>query len=119
MHENNSEEILREIEKAKEEDKLIVVEGKNDKLSLEKLGMTKIFKLNNGRSFRRNIEIISGMAKDVIILTDFDKEGREMYDKLVQELSQMGVRIDNKLRKIIAKDVSHIQGLASFIENRT
>lgn len=117
MRKNNSEEILEEIKEVKEENKLIIVEGKNDQIALENLGLTRIFSLNNGHPFKNNIETISNMSQDVIILTDFDKEGKDLHDKLKTELVQLGVRIDEKLRKILAKDISHIQGLASFIEN--
>lgn len=111
-----TENILREIENTINSNKLIIVEGKKDRFALEKLGFNKIFTLNNGKPIKRNAEIISDMSKDAIILTDFDKKGREIYDKLNHELSQVGVRIDNKLRNHLAKKVSHIQGLASFIK---
>lgn len=114
------EDIKRELKKARESEKLIIVEGKKDKQSLQRLGFKnkKIFTLNNGKSIKRNIEIISGMSKQAIILTDFDKEGRQLYQKFKHEFSQIGVKIDNKLRNCLRKQISHIQGLASFIENQ-
>ena len=109
--------ILNELEKAKQSRRLVIVEGKKDKQALQKLGFEKIFTLNNGKSIKRNIEIISGMSKKIIILTDFDKQGRELNKKLRHEFSQIGVRVDNKLRNCLKKQISHIQGLASFLKN--
>jgi len=111
-------DIKRQIEKAKQSKRLIIVEGKKDKQALEKLGFEneKIFLLNNGKSIKRNIEIINEMARNVIILTDFDKKGKELYKKLKQDLGQMSIKIDNSLRNSLSKQVSHIQGLANFID---
>ena len=112
------QDIKRELENARESEKLIIVEGKKDQQSLQKLGFNKIFILNNGKPIKRNIEIISKMSKQVIILTDFDKTGKQLHTKLRHEFSQIGIKIDNKLRNCLSKQVSHIQGLANFIENQ-
>ncbi len=98
---------------------LIVVEGKKDKRALEELNFNYVFALNeDGKSLYEKIEKIEVLAsgKNVCILTDFDKKGKQLYLLLKKELSTKKVKIDNTLRSILLKNhVSHIEGLASFV----
>ena len=76
-----SEELNEFIEKLKESNKLIIVEGNNDKKALEQLGINKIVTLNKEPLFKI-AENISKEHKDVIILIDLDKKGKQLYGKL-------------------------------------
>ncbi|MDY6789422.1 MAG: hypothetical protein SVV03_05685 [Candidatus Nanohaloarchaea archaeon] len=64
----------------------VIVEGKCDERALKKLGMeTDIFKV--GRcSIEPFCERISDIAESVVILTDFDSEGKEINKELRQRL---------------------------------
>ncbi len=90
-----------------------IVEGKKDRLALEKLGFKQVFELNKAL-FMVAEEFDK---KDTVqILTDFDKEGKKLYGRLVKELSRRGVRISNRLRNLILKTkISHIEGLYSYL----
>jgi len=109
----------KELEKAKE--LLVIVEGKNDEASLEKLGFTSIFVLKKGgKSLGEKIEEIEKLAgeKKVCILSDFDKEGKKLYALLKEEFIRRGIKMDNHLRKVLMDEkISHIEGLDSFLEN--
>lgn len=113
------EELNKELEKAK--DLLIVVEGIKDKHALEKLGFKNIFVINeNNKSLNEKIEQLEEVAgkNKICILTDFDKKGKSLYLKLKSELAGRNVRLDNKFRAVLLNlKISHIEGLASFIEN--
>lgn len=120
MH-KNFDRLLKEIEKAK--DYIIVVEGKKDKASLEKLGFQNIFMINEtGKSLYEKIEQLVNLCdkKDkVCILTDFDKKGKFLYLLLKSKLSEFGVKLDNTFRGILLKEkISHIEGLSKYLRNQ-
>ena len=110
----------KEINKAKKQ--LIIVEGKKDKTSLEKLGLKNIFIINEcGKSIYEKIEQIEERAdkKKICILTDFDKKGKKLYLMIKSELSKRKVKIDSSLRFILLKlEITHIEGLAGFINKK-
>ncbi|MEK6820292.1 MAG: toprim domain-containing protein [Nanoarchaeota archaeon] len=100
---------------------LIVVEGKKDKIALEKLGFEYIFVINEtGHSLYEKIEEIEKNAgkKKICILTDFDKKGKKLYLLLKSELGKRRVKLDNAFREALLKQrVSHIEGLSNFMDN--
>lgn len=111
--------LQEQIEKAKEQ--FIIVEGKKDKASLEKLGFKHIFILNEtGKSLHEKIEQIENKAnkQKVCILTDFDKRGKKMYLFLKTELIKKSVKLDSSLRVAFLKSgLSHIEGSFNFLKN--
>ena len=115
--------LTHELEKHK--DKLIIVEGKKDKLSLNQLGFLNVFILNeSGKSLQEKIEEIEKIAQEnklkICILTDFDKKGKQLYLRLKSELSTRRVKLDNSLRAaLLRSNISHIEGLSSYIKNHT
>ena len=54
-----------------------------------------------------------------IILTDLDKQGKELYGKLNSGLQQFGVKVDNNFRNFLFKNTKlrQIEGLTTYIEN--
>ncbi len=113
------DELLSEIENAKSNSYLIIAEGKKDRAALENLGLKNIFVLNEtSKSICEKIEEISGKAKEVVIMTDIDKEGKKIYFLMKKAFSQMNVKINNKIRELLIKlKISHVEGLDSFINN--
>ncbi len=80
----------------------IIVEGiRDEKALVEVLGIKKdrIFVYN---SASRNAETlaykISGVFDEVVILTDFDRAGRRIYDALDRNLRSLNVKTDYHLR---------------------
>lgn len=97
----------------KYEDVLVIVEGKNDKKALTELGFKKVITLN--KALYQIIESIN--EKRVVILTDLDKKGKELYSRLAKDLQMRGVVVDNNLRGLLFKtDLRQIEGLGSYLE---
>lgn len=111
--------LIKEIENAKSDNSLIIVEGKRDKISLHNLGLNNIFVINeSGKSISEKIEDISEKHREVVILTDIDKEGKKIYFLMKKAFPQMNARINNRIRDLLIKlKVSHVEGLDSFINN--
>ncbi|RMF07215.1 toprim domain-containing protein [Candidatus Woesearchaeota archaeon] len=114
------EDAFAEMEKAKKNKLLIIVEGKKDIMSLQRLGFTNVYEISGPLfSFCERIAAVAP-ANDsggVCLLTDFDAKGKELYGHLSRNLSRLGVRIDDSLRNALSRlPVSHIEGLAGFME---
>lgn len=96
-------------------DKVVIVEGKKDKVSLHSLGVKNVVSLENKPLFRIIEEL---EAEEVVILTDLDGEGRKLFSRLSHGLQRNGVKVDNKFRKLLFKtDLSHIEGLYTYLLN--
>lgn len=93
----------------------IIVEGRNDKKALQELGLDNIFTLN--LPLFKIVERISG--KEVVILTDLDKKGRELYRRIQHDCIHHGIKINNKLRHFLFREteLSHIEGLPTYLKN--
>ncbi|MBW2992384.1 toprim domain-containing protein [Candidatus Woesearchaeota archaeon] len=116
------EDLLKHLEKIKEENTLIIVEGHKDKKSLEALGFSpnRIIPLAR-RALFKVVEQIIIKEKRVIILTDLDKTGKRLYSRLRTDLTQRGVYIDNKLRNFLFRHTKlrQIEGLKNYIERNS
>lgn len=115
----NKDELIKEIEKTKRNNSLIIVEGKKDKIALEEIGLKNIFVLNeDGKSLLIRVEEIAKRKEECVILTDFDKGGGKMYNLVKSELLQQGVKMNNRLRDmLLGAHLSHIEGIATFLNN--
>ena len=104
------DEFLKLIEEY--QDALVIVEGKEDKSALIKLGFTNIITLST--PLYKVVESVK--TKKVIVLTDLDSEGKKLYSKLKHELGQRGVYIDDKLRNLLFKtDLRQLEGLFTYL----
>ena len=105
------------IDGLKESKKAIIVEGPNDKKALEAFGIRRIFTLSK-RSLIEVSEDVSSKYDEVIILTDLDKKGKELYGKLSKDLNKLGVKIDHKFREWLFKntDLRQIEGLEHYFK---
>jgi len=103
------------VENLKKEEALILVEGKKDKAALEKLGIRNIMTLQ--KPLYAVVEEIAEKEKEVIILTDLDPKGRELFGKLSKDLQKHGVKINNKYREFLFKETTlrEIEGLTKYI----
>ncbi len=97
--------------------KTIIVEGPKDRKALEYFGINNIVMLSKKPLFEI-IEEVAENSREVIILTDFDKKGRELYGRLSSGLQKLGVEIDNKFREFLLRTrLSHVQGLVRFVSS--
>lgn len=92
--------------------KTIIVEGKKDERALRALGIEDIRTLSK-RPIFEVIETVVAESSRVVILTDFDKEGKKLYGLLSSGLQAHGVEIDNVYREWLQKNtkIKNIEGL--------
>ncbi len=101
----------------------IIVEGRNDTDALTKLGIKGdiITAKTSGRSFLDVLrEVRNRGTREVILLMDFDRRGREWTRRLTQNLEKMRVKANtlfwNELLNLIGRDLKDIEGLPTYIE---
>ena len=101
----------------------VIVEGKKDVSSLEVVGFKRIYAIHqNSVSLGERVEQIAfdmrrNGEKKVCILTDFDKKGKELYFLLKKLFQEQGMQVDRGLRSLLFRaGISHVEGLAGFIE---
>ncbi|MBS3163481.1 toprim domain-containing protein [Candidatus Woesearchaeota archaeon] len=94
------------VDKLKEVDKTIVVEGVKDKINLRKLGIPEKRIIFLDGPLYQIAEKIYKREKDCILLLDLDKEGKKLYSRLRHDLQRFGVKIDNKFREFLYKKTS-------------
>ena len=111
------EEMLNLIEKIKNTGILVIVEGKKDRIALEKFGIKNIVELNKKPLFQI-VEDVATCNKECVILTDLDKKGKEIYGKLSSNLQRNGVKVNNKFREFLFKHTKlrQIEGVDSYLE---
>jgi 5S rRNA maturation endonuclease (ribonuclease M5) len=103
-------------ELSKAENKTVIVEGESDKAALQKFGFCNVRAVNSTPLYKF-VESIK--EKEVVILTDLDREGRRIYGQLSSALQERGVRIDNSLRNALFKtQLRQIEGLPKYINKQ-
>ncbi len=106
----------------------IVVEGKRDAEALKELGIDAEFYFISGglSSVNQLAESLAKRGKEVIVLTDFDKKGRELASRLISELENCGIKVKvntevrkNLMRTFNGAKIGEIEDLASLFEKFT
>ncbi|MDI6642606.1 MAG: toprim domain-containing protein [Candidatus Hodarchaeaceae archaeon] len=116
------EELLVELNERASTGAPIIVEGTDDIRALKKLGVRGQFhKISGGKSLLGFVEGLAG-AKDVIILTDFDRAGDKLAKFCAEHLKRLGIEpateFREKLKSLVRRDVKDIEGLAKFLETQ-
>lgn len=101
----------------------ILVEGRRDIETLRKLTITGkiITTKTSGKSFLDVIsEVKNQAAKEVILLMDFDRRGKEWTKKLKQHLEKMRIKPNTsfwrKLLNLTGHEMKDIEGLSGYME---
>jgi len=120
------EKILQVLESLAEESAkgtLIIVEGKNDIKALRVLGVEgKIISAKTGGKSILDVisEVEKCTAKEVIMLLDFDRRGKEWTKRLKQNLENAKIKINitfwRRLLKLVGTEVKDVEGLATYME---
>lgn len=101
----------------------IIVEGKKDVEALKALGVCgKILSAKTGGKSLLEVvsEIVETGAKEVILMLDFDRRGRECTRRLKQRFEKAGVNPNlnfwNALQAMVRREVKDIEGLTSYMK---
>ena len=124
--EKRLERILKLLERLEEQSSKgtpIVVEGINDVQALYRLGITGdiILAKTSGKCFLDVIgEIERRKRREVILLFDFDRRGKEWTRRLARCLEGMKITPNflfwRMLLGLVGRDVKDIEGLATYLE---
>ena len=116
--------LLERLEKKSAKGTIIVVEGRNDTQALYKLGINGdiILAKTSGKSFLDVIaEIEQKERREVILLFDFDRSGKEWTHRMASCLEGMKITPNlvfwKMLLSLVGRDVKDIEGLATYLEN--
>ena len=98
----------------------LIVEGRYDKIALEKLGVKgQIVVLNDGQSVLGTCEALSRDHKSAIIFTDWDHKGGQLARKLMDALESCDMKFDKDFRARISyltkKETKDVEGLPGLI----
>jgi len=123
---DKEEKILQVLEGLAEESAKgtpIIVEGKNDIDALRALGVEgKIISAKTGGKSILDVisEVEKCTAKEVIMLLDFDRRGKEWTKRLKQNLEKAKTKINitfwSRLLALVGTEVKDIEGLATYME---
>jgi 5S rRNA maturation endonuclease (ribonuclease M5) len=110
-----SPRFLDMLEKLKEEECLIIVEGKKDSMALKSLGFKNLISIS-GRPLEEIIEkTLSLKPSCVSILTDFDREGESIASRLSNLFSLHKIKVNHIIRnKFKSFKIHKIEELNSF-----
>jgi len=105
IQERQAQKIVGIIEELK--GNITIVEGKKDKFALKALGLSNIVAING----RPLIQVVQKLYKEqkhtknkkMVILTDFDKKGREIAAKLKHLLQRYKIPVSSRLRNKMMK----------------
>ncbi|RKQ63504.1 5S rRNA maturation endonuclease (ribonuclease M5) [Thermovibrio guaymasensis] len=77
---------------------VVLVEGKRDKMALERFDIGPVYTMK-GRKFHDIAEELSEKYEGVVILTDLDRTGEDIYRKLSKILESYGLKVDGSFRE--------------------
>lgn len=83
----------------------VVVEGTRDVEALRRLGFRGRVEVCS-RVGIADVDLVEGLAKlaeVVVVLTDFDKEGRQMNIRLTRLLEHRGVKVEKRPRRMVGR----------------
>jgi 2,5-diamino-6-(ribosylamino)-4(3H)-pyrimidinone 5'-phosphate reductase len=123
--EKRLEEIHKLLERLKKQSSSgtpIVVEGRNDIQTLSRLGINGdiISAKTSGKSFFDVVgEIEKSGKRKIILLLDFDRQGKNWTYRLVRCLERMKITPNllfwRRLSGLVGHDVKDIEGLAAYL----
>ena len=117
------QQILEQLAEESRNGKPIIVEGRKDEQALKSLGVIgKIVFVKKG--LKTIIDVVSEIEdkspKEVILMLDFDREGRELTEKLKNHMEKEGIKANIhywiKLSSLTGREVKDVEGLATYMK---
>lgn len=113
------EKIILELQALAGRGAVIVVEGRRDADSLRSLGIKGEIKLSSQRPLLELTEFLSKSGKEIVILTDWDKKGGIMAQKIKKHLLAYGITpntaIRSGIRNLVKKRIKDIESLNNYV----
>jgi 5S rRNA maturation endonuclease (ribonuclease M5) len=116
------EQILSKLADASAKGKPVVVEGKKDEQALRELGVCGLVLTvkTGGKSFLEATgEIENLCVREVVLLLDFDRRGKEGTLRLKQDLERLKIKANTRfwaeLEALVGRDIHCIESLPSYI----
>ncbi len=97
----------------------ILVEGKKDTRCLKDLGLeNRIISLQRRPLYEVVESIVQLNIKEIILLTDLDKEGKKLFGTLNSNLTRHGVKVNTKFRNYLWRytKLRQIEGLKHYLD---
>jgi 2,5-diamino-6-(ribosylamino)-4(3H)-pyrimidinone 5'-phosphate reductase len=120
--EEKIQHIIAKLAEESAEGKPIVVEGKKDAQTLKELGINgRIVTIKTGgKSFLQATEEIEQLgAREVILLLDFDRRGKEGTMRLKHNLERVKVKVNTRywkeLHAFVGREIQCIESLTSYL----
>jgi len=114
------DELLEELIKCSDEGDIILVEGKRDVASLRNLGIHGPIKKVTHIPLLDLSDKLREMDRCVIILTDWDRRGNMLADKISTDLGYMDVDVNTSIRNrlvlLVQKDIKDVESLDSHMK---
>jgi 5S rRNA maturation endonuclease (ribonuclease M5) len=115
-------QIILKLSEESAKGKPVVVEGKKDAQALKELGVngTVLMVKTGGKSFlQATAEIESRGAKEVILLLDFDRRGKEGMERLQRDLERAKIKVNvnfwRMLKALAGHDVQCVESLPAYL----
>ncbi|UCD72906.1 MAG: hypothetical protein JSW01_05525 [Candidatus Bathyarchaeota archaeon] len=99
----------------------VIVEGRKDVKALQRLDVSGGFLeiKSSKRSIFNRLEH-DVVSEEVIIFTDFDRQGSELARDIQGHLERRGKKVNillwRRMRNLVGKDVKDVEGLPSYLE---
>jgi 5S rRNA maturation endonuclease (ribonuclease M5) len=112
--------LLERLHRKADEGIPIIVEGRNDRRALKRLGIRGeiVTVKNSGKVLADLLDEVHGSR--VVLFVDFDDEGVTLGRTIKEHLEERGVKVDFRLwrhiGKLLRRDVKDIEGMPSFLE---
>ena len=120
--EEKIQQIITKLTEESAKGKPIIVEGKKDEQTLRILGVngTILTVKTGGKSFlEATAEIEKLGAREVILLLDFDRRGKEGTLRLQRNLERSKIKINvlfwRDLRALVGREIQCIESLTSYL----
>jgi len=111
--------IFDEIIERSEAGAVIIVEGKRDVLSLEKLGIKGRIETSTRQPLIYFAEKLAQDTTNIIIMTDWDRRGDILADKITIYLQNIGIMPDLAIRKrissLVKREIKDVESLYSYM----
>ncbi len=113
--------IVDDLIKASEAGAIIVVEGPSDRESLREIGIKGRIVLASTKPDVDVVDSLKGVKVEVIIMSDWDEEGRKIEKRLNKMFRSRGIIVNTEFRKrlfrIVGRNVRTIEGLSRYFDS--